>query len=170
MKLWFLLAVMPGASDTLQKDIQGCDGIIACSLPGVQPLPQHHSVPRDQDPIGCRAGTPVHETCCTEDTWVAFPQCCCCSSSMRFAEHPPSSLHLAQWCWLKCLYSHTEGPSESLCWFTGDTVHPFFLSLWSMGVCRAAWAVGDRAFLQPSLLLRDAGSLVTPVCKSVFVG
>lgn len=43
MKLWFLLAVMPGASDTLQRDTQGCDGVIACSLPGVQPLPQHHS-------------------------------------------------------------------------------------------------------------------------------
>lgn len=66
--------MVPGASDTLQRDTQGCDGVVACSLPGVQPLPQHHSVPRDQDPIGCRAGTPVHETCCTEDTWVAFLQ------------------------------------------------------------------------------------------------
>lgn len=50
VELWFLLAVMPGTSDTLQRDIQGCDGVIACSLPGVQPLTQHHSAPRDQDP------------------------------------------------------------------------------------------------------------------------
>lgn len=63
---------MPGASDTLQRDMQGCDGVIACSLPGVQPLPQLCSVPRDQDPVGFRTGTPMHETCHTEDTQVAL--------------------------------------------------------------------------------------------------
>lgn len=78
MKLWFLLAMMPGASDTLQRDIQRRDRVIACSLPDVQPLPQHHSIPRDQDPIACRAGTPMRETCRAEDTWVALPQSWLC--------------------------------------------------------------------------------------------
>lgn len=106
VKLWFLLAMLPSASDTLQRDIQECDGVTACSLPGVQPLPQHHSVPRDQDPVGCRVGTPVHETYHTGDTWVAFPQSwLLLQSSMRFAEHPQSSLHLVQCCWLQCLCS-----------------------------------------------------------------
>lgn len=74
VELRFLLAMMPGASDTLQRDIQERDRVIACSLPGVQPFPQHRSIPRDQDPVGCRAGTPMHETCHAEDTWVVLPQ------------------------------------------------------------------------------------------------
>lgn len=129
--LWFLLATMPGACDTLQRDIQGRDGVAACSLP--------RSVPREQRPFGCRAGTPIHEACHTEDTRVPFPRAgCCCSSSMRFAEHPQLSFHPTERCWLKCLFSCTEGPSESLCWFRGDSVHPFFLCLWSMGVVQSS--------------------------------
>lgn len=154
----------------------GARGMLRAPCPGCPRFPRDWGrwICASRSPLAAGWGPWCLKAACLRTPGVAFPQV---GSLQARSQHLAklrgafSALVMARAVVpvKKVFIGCAEGPLESPCCFRGTLSALFFpFSTWKW--CRAAQQAHDGASLPPSPLLRDVGSLVTPVRKSVFLG